>query len=631
MTTSILFLNKGDTFVHDDREYVIVALADLTHVLAKAVGTQEKVLIDISTILPPKPVNEAPITGTLSVTVDLAEVSDEEWKEAERRKKLIEPLLNPYESAKDAADRIVKESGVSRSTLYRWLKAYRETGLLSSLLATKRNGGRGKGRLPQEVEVIIRERIENYHLTEQQPSVAKTAKEVQRLCRSADLPAPHLTSIRKRIEWITQHERISRRKGARVASLQFDPNLGSIPDAEWPLALAQMDHTLLPIMIVHDISRKSIKRPWITLMIDVYSRMILGMYLTLDPPSAMSAGMCVSHAVLPKEKWLHDLGVDVSWPCWGVMGCLHMDNAREFRGEMLRVACHEYDIDLNLRPVKKPEYGAHIERLMGTISENLKHLPGATFSGVDEKGEYDAESKATMTLSELEKWLVLMIAHYHNSLHTGIGCTPLQKWKDGLLGGNGQLPRGLPARRLDEEKIRLDFLPFEERSVQDYGVVLDDIYYFHDVLRPWINSRDPKYHRHARLFRFRRDPRDISQLYFFDPNSKRYYAIPYRNTSLPAASIWELRDAKAQLRKEGRKNINEHMLFDLINRQRKLEDESAEKTKVARRAQQKRIEHDKSRKDLAKRLPTVAKAAPSAMPPKIEGYDPSAIKSFDEE
>ncbi|WP_047392905.1 helix-turn-helix domain-containing protein [Chitinibacter sp. ZOR0017] len=631
MSTSVLFLNKGDTFVHGDREYVIVALADLTHVLAKAVGTQEKVLIDISTILPPKSVNEAPITGALPVAVDLSEVSDEEWQEAERKKNLLEPLLNPYESAKDAVDRIVKESGVSRPTLYRWLAAYRETGLLSSLLPTKRSGGRGKGRLPIEIEAIIRERIENYHLTEQQPSVAKTAKEVQRLCRNADLLAPHLTSIRRRIEWITQQERLSRRKGARAASLQFDPNLGSIPDAEWPLALVQMDHTLLPVMIVSDISRKSIKRPWITLMIDVYSRMILGMYLTLDPPSAMSAGMCVSHAILPKEKWLHDLGVDVSWPCWGVMGCLHMDNAREFRGEMLRVACHEYDIDLNLRPVKKPEYGAHIERLMGTVSENLKHLPGATFSGIDEKGDYDAENKATMTLSELEKWLILMIAHYHNSLHTGIGCTPLQKWKEGLLGGNGQLPRGLPARRLDEEKIRLDFLPFEERSVQDYGVVLDDIYYFHDVLRPWINSRDPKYHRHARLFRFRRDPRDISQLYFFDPNSQHYYAIPYRNTSLPAASIWELRDAKSQLRKEGKKNIDERMLFDLINRQRQLEDESAEKTKVARRAQQKRIEHDKSRKNLAKRLPTVAKATPSAMPPKIEGYDPSAIRSFDEE
>jgi len=65
-----------------------------------------------------------------------------------------------------------------------------------------------------------------------------------------------------------------------------------------------------------------------------------------------------------KDRWLGRLGItSVDWPCWGTMGILHMDNAREFRGDMLKFACNEYDIDLHLRPVKKPRYGAHIERL----------------------------------------------------------------------------------------------------------------------------------------------------------------------------------------------------------------------------------------------------------------------------
>jgi putative transposase len=84
----------------------------------------------------------------------------------------------------------------------------------------------------------------------------------------------------------------------------------------------------------------------VTFGIDVDSRMVQGMHLTLEPPSAMSAGLCLVNAILPKEKWLDELGVKVEWPCWGVMGILHMDNAREFRGDMLKIACDEYNIDL---------------------------------------------------------------------------------------------------------------------------------------------------------------------------------------------------------------------------------------------------------------------------------------------
>lgn len=236
--------------------------------------------------------------------------------------------------------------------------------------------------------------------------------------------------------------------------------------------MVQVDHTELPIIIVDDEFRRPIGRPWVTFAIDVFSRVVPGMYLSLDHPSAMAAGMCLAHAILPKEKWLADRNIEnVEWPCWGVMGSLHMDNAKEFRGRMLQAACQDYSIDLHLRPVKKPHYGAHIERLMGTVSEELKALPGATFSGPAEKGEYDAEGNAVITLSALERWLVFMLAKYHHRVHSGIGMPPLSKYREGLLGTKGSPGRGLPARRLDEEKVRIDFMPYEERTIQDYGVL----------------------------------------------------------------------------------------------------------------------------------------------------------------
>jgi putative transposase len=344
--------------------------------------------------------------------------------------------------------------------------------------------------------------------------------------------------------------------------------------------------------------------------------------------------MCISNSILPKEKFLSRLGVPpniADWPCWGVMGILHMDNAREFRGNMLRHACNEYDIDLHLRPVKKPRYGAHIERLMGTVSQGLKSVEGATFSGPNEKGEYDSEGNACMTFSELEKWLALFFARYHRKVHSSIGTTPLTKWRDGLLGTKDKPGRGLPARRMDNEKLRIDFMPFTERTVQNYGVVIDDIYYYHDVLRPWINCPHPDFPRHKRQFRFHRDPRDISQVYFFDEIAGRYFAIPYRDASLPPVSIWELREAYRRADERGISHTETTIVFALLNEQRALEEDAAAKTKSARRSEQRRTEHAKARETKAANLPVVGNPGPTLPPQQIYGYNPDEVEPLDDD
>lgn len=628
-----LWIKEGATITNNGRDYVILALADINLVLAKEVGSGEKVLLKIGDISPPKSI-DTPVT-TPTVKQDLWEISQEDWRIAEERRRHIDPLLNSktYQWADGLVDKIAAEVGVSRATLYRWAATFRETKLLSSLLPNfGGRGGAGKTRLPPEVDAIILDCIENFHDTEQNPSIAATVEEIRRRCSNAQLRLPALNTIKARIELSKGRERVKSRKGEAAAHDQFDPIKGVIPDADWPLALVQIDHTLLPVIIVDDIHRKSIRRAWITLAIDVNSRVCLGMYLTLDAPSAMSAGMCIAHAIMPKEKWMARLGVtSTEWPCWGVMGILHMDNAREFRGDMLQVACNEYDIDLHLRPVKKPRYGAHIERLMGTVSEGLKTVKGATFSGPEEKGVYDAEGNACMTFSELEKWLVLFFARYHRKIHAGIGTTPLTKWREGLLGTKGKPGRGLPARRLDEERLRIDFMPFIERTVQNYGVLIDDVHYYHDVLRPYINAADPEFPRHRRKFRFHRDPRDISVLYFFDNIAKRHFAIPYRDTSLPLVSIWELREAHRRADQKGIPHENEKAVFALLNEQREIEAEAAEKTKSARRSQQRRTQHDVARKHTEEDLPNVGKPTPTALPPGVRGYNPDAVEPLDDE
>lgn len=627
-----LNVTKGASVVHNGREYVVLRIADLNVVLAREVASGEKVLLKLGSLEPP--FSSEREKSTTSREIALEEVEDEAWAQAEFRLKVLSPLLSSRSarSPQDYAE-VAAEANVGVSTIYRWMKAYSATGLLSSLLPGDKNGGRGRSRLDDDVQLIIDKYIQERHLTLQKPSVAEGVREIRRLCDAAGLnPLPAASTIYRRLAWIDEQERVKRREGTAPARQRFSVNKGSIPDAGWPLAIVQMDHTLLPVIIVDDEHRKPINRAWITLAIDVNTRVCLGMYLSLDPPSAMSAGMCMSHAILPKEAWLVRLGcADIEWPFYGVMDVLHLDNAREFRGRMLLAGGKEYDIDIHLRPVKKPHYGAHIERLMGTVSQGLKAVKGATFSGPTEKGEYDAEGNACMTFDELEKWLVLLFARYHRDIHAGIGTTPMTKWREGILGTKKQPGRGLPPRRTDEEKVRLDFMPYEERTVQDYGVLIDRVHYFHDVLRPWVGARDPKYPKHSRKFRFRYDPRDISELYFYDPDVGRYFAIPYRDTGLPPVSVWELRAAQQKAEEIGLDVYSEREVFSLITRQREIEDSAAAKTKTARRAKQQRAQQAKARETKKADLPTVSVVAPSAGVPALRGYDPDKIRPLDDD
>jgi putative transposase len=133
-------------------------------------------------------------------------------------------------------------------------------------------------------------------------------------------------------------------------------------------------------------------------------------------------------------------------------------------------------------------------------------------------------------------------------------------------------------------------MPYEERTVQRRGIVIDEISYYDDVLRPWIGASDPTDTRGKRKRKFiiRRDPRDISTVYFYDPDVQQYFAIPYRNIAHPSISVWELRQVRRRLKEEGQKSVNETLIFDAYNRLRALEAEAVRETQKTRRSAQRR-------------------------------------------
>jgi len=584
-------LRPGATVQCGDHRYLITHLLDLESVLAREEqsGRIERLHLKDLTATPPGESFDS------IQACELSSVDEADWQTAEERFATIRPLLGDVRRTRELVAIQAQAAKVHTATVYRWLELYERTGRVSSLLPTKPNGGRGKSRLSQEVEAVIKDTLENYYLKQQKPSAQKTCLEVIRLCRQADLKPPHPNTVRQRVAALSEELKMKRRRGAKAAREKFEPAAGAFPGADWPLAYVQIDHTMFDIILVDDLYRLPVGRPWITLAVDVFSRMVTGFYVSLDPPGAMSVGLCLTHSILPKEKWLAKYNISTPWPYWGVMGTLHADNAGEFRGQMLKRACAEYGINLEWRPVAQPGYGAHIERLLGTVLKEIHSLPGTTFSEPKEKGEYDSEKEAAMTLSELEEWLAVFITQvYHQRVHSELRTSPIKRYEQGILGTKDHPGTGLPHRVLDEDRLRLDFMPHLERTIQPRGVVVDEIHYFSDVLRRFINAVDPDDLRHKRKFIFKRDPRDISVLYFYDPDVKRYYPIPYRDTSRPALSVWELREVTGRLKEEGRRDIDENLIFAAYARMRAAEEQAVRETKRARRDGQRRLHHQQA-------------------------------------
>src|SRR5689334_2673119 len=115
-------------------------------------------------------------------------------------------------------------------------------------------------------------------------------------------------------------------------------------------------------------------------------------------------------------------------------------------------------------------------------------------------------------------------------------------------------------------------MPYEERTVQRYGIELDAISYYHDVLQGWINAPAPAQPPRKRKFLVRRAPRDIRVLYFYAPELNEYFAIPYRNTTCPALSVWELREVQRRLKDAGQRVVDEAQLFAADNRLQAIEE-----------------------------------------------------------
>lgn len=561
-------------------------------------------------------------------------MEEEAYSKAQRRLEILQPLLTGKVTAARVAEIALAEK-IGSSTLRRWLTLYRKEGSVLALVEKTRTGGKGRSRLDPEVEAAIKQVIIDEYLTKREKAPAHVYEVLKTRLHGKNVKLPTDKTLRARIAALAPQLKVERRLGWRTAKEQFAPVRPNTLEAPHPLAVVQLDHALLNIVLVDEKTRLPMSRPWLTIATDMFSRMVVGIHLAFEEPGAGGTGLCLAHSILPKEAWLSERGIQGEWPCWGVMETLHLDNAREFHGTMLRRASELYKIRLSYRPPRRPEYGGHVERLIRTIKFNVRQLAGALNVRARGRRRLVVTGRPTFSLPELECWLATYLVNvYHHREHKSLGISPYECYQLGVVGIPGKPGIGHPPRYQDEKQVRLDFMPFVKRSIQRYGVRIDHLHYYSEVLRPFIHSQQAGDKRSWEQFVFKRDPRNISVIYFLHPTTQRYHDIPLGDMKKPAISLWEYRElVRRELdRNPDRKRLTADGIFKGLARLKEIEEEAVRKTgkvtKAARRLRQVAASQQKSGISTAQVLPAApANILPVASAPPIPFAAPKTAKT----
>lgn len=472
----------------------IEALRDLGRVRVTDVSTGER--LD----LPTDALHALP--GVQAASFDRVRAKPDQWERARALAQDFEAQIDRPRLPLVATEALATKYSLSVRQIQRLRGQYQAQRRASGLLPTP--GGRRSGTtvLAPRTEQVIAHAIVRYYARPERTSQLEVALRAQSLCRRLRWPVPGISTVVRRIRAAEGYEMDRAKLGSKRAREIWRAVPGKL-FVDAPLSVCQIDHTLVDVLILSEDRSQVLGRPWLTVAMDVGTRCVLGIHLTMDAPSSVSVALCIEHATLPKVR--ENKGHPGRWPMYGKCRLILVDNAREFRGHAMEAGCAEHGIELDFRPPGQPRYGGHIERMMGTLMRMVHGLAGTTFSNVQDRGKYPSERRAQMTLSELREWLVTRICqHYHVRRHRALGIAPLIAWERAWTASSGDLTS--PPLMVSPEQFRLDFLPCTQRLIRRDGITFRRSRYWHPAMTASI-GRD-------RSVRVRFHPQDPSRIWW---------------------------------------------------------------------------------------------------------------------
>jgi transposase InsO family protein len=357
---------------------------------------------------------------------------------------------------------------------------------------------------------------------------------LQRACDQEGVPTPSYMTFCTAVHKRAGCGQASKRQGHRAAYAQepfyFELELKTPRHGDRPFEICHIDHTELDIELVCSHTGQNLGRPWYTLLTDAFSRRLLAVFLTFDPPSYRSCMMVLRECVRRHGRFPQSLVVD---------------GGKEFESVYFDTVLARYECIKKTRPPAQARFGSVCERLFGTSNTRLIHnLAGNTqiMKNIRQVTKsVNPKRHAEWTLAELYEGLCQWAYEVYDTIsHPALGQTAREAFAAGLA-QSGIRPHRMIAY---DEEFRLWTLPTTARGharvVPGKGVKINHVFYWAATLR------DPEVERMPVPVRY--DPYDAGVAYALVRN-RWIQCISEHYSALRGKSERELMLATAELRR----------------------------------------------------------------------------------
>lgn len=400
---------------------------------------------------------------------DLAALSETARNQAWQRFQVIQPFLQEGVPLTTLA----RQHALSVRTARRWVELYRQGGLAALCRQQRSDRGTRRGLSSKLVDLVEALALQTPPL-----SAAAIYRHVVAVAKEHGEQTPSYDLVHDIVQQMDPALVTLAQQGSKAYADAFE--LLYRREAQAPNAIWQADHTLLDIVLKDD--KGLTKKPWLTIIIDDYSRAIAGYMLSFEAPSAFHTALALRQAMWRKSEPL--------WQVCGIPAVLYSDHGSDFTSKHLEQVCADLKIRAIFSQVGKPRGRGRVERFFNTLNQMLlSRLPGYAPAG------YAAKATPVLALQDLSRKLHHFLLHdYHQEPHSVTGVPPQVRWHEG--GFLPQMPDSL------EQLDLLLLTVVKPRIIRRDGIWFQNLRYIDTTLAAYIGER----------VTVRYDPRDITEI-----------------------------------------------------------------------------------------------------------------------
>lgn len=414
----------------------------------------------------------------------------------------------------------------SASTVMRWMRAYASSGGNPCSLVSGYVFRTPEKRLDPRIVKAARHVVRTFYLTKKRPTIrvaldqandelqkSVSASESKTAAKPAALSVS-MAALRNAIAEVSPYQRDKLRYGSAYAENQWRYSLGGVR-GNHVMARYEVDHTILDIVVVHDVTGMPLGRPTITVIVDAASGYIVGMHISFWGAGLASVFSALKNAILPKGDLVAALGLKKRWLSCGIPDLMVVDNGLKFHSPHFHHAATLLNLDVLYCKVRQPWLKPMVERAIQEINRALP-VAGRVEKRLNNYIPIDPTKSAAILFGDLCRGLVReVVERLHFEVNERTLELPHDVFEDGL---SKLLPPRLPT-----SVAELDIIAGigKTMTVGNEGIVSDYIRFNSTELQELRRSHALKFSVPVKI-----NPEDLGAVFVQSPVDRRWLTVP---------------------------------------------------------------------------------------------------------